>query len=271
MVYQAPGSFHLADPPSTFSPPYLQEPTPVVPRRPTGKERYPNSFYVERITMSKKAEDELTPHTWINILGRKNFIFRACITDEARIDRHRVREQSFYIKSGGEDFYDETNSEGCLYWEQTFEYLELAEMQYFKLQVEIRGLNELKGTRYIDLGIRPWTNDLRDYRFEPGIEDALQDIAHARKTGVVEGARLIVVNATLDNLTEERRPNYSRYNYRLRINPQFQTRTGKGLQQFPFTNGRFRVHTVMVERDRETLEIVKSFGTASQVADITNA
>ena len=189
--------------------------------------------------MSKQAEDDLTGHTWINILGKKHFLFRACITDEARKDRFRIREQSFRITSGKDVFDKETNSEGCLYWEQTFEYLELAEMEYFQLKVTIEGLEEYKGVRYIPLGVRPWNNDLRDYRTEPGIENAKNDISDARKKGVIQDTRLIVVNATFDNLTKERRPDYSRYNYRLRINPQFETRTGKGLQKFSFTNGRF--------------------------------
>ncbi|MCF8060324.1 MAG: hypothetical protein K9K67_13565 [Bacteriovoracaceae bacterium] len=160
------------------------------------------SFDVTVVTASKIDNIGFSGESlWSEIPQHKSINFRTCLNDITL--QVPLQNQTIRIETPMGAFDKETNSQGCLSWDQDFDFHYFSQESLVDYPVRIKGVNGHQGNYLIPLKVNPWasnlTNAIFDERFdELPLENKLQITESKKEAFLFKNINLSYFNSGYD-------------------------------------------------------------------------
>lgn len=205
-------------------------------------------FDVTAISASKSDDIGVGGNSpWSEVPYKKSVTFSACLNDITL--QVPLQNQSLTVVTPLSTFNKETNSQGCLTWDEDFNFSYFEREKLVKYQVTFKGLQGHQGQETINLYVNPWASQLNktvyDERFDelPEVQLENENLDQDFAPFILRNIRLSYFDSGFDQDTA------SAF-YHFRVSAQMEARR-KNLQNNPqslnLEKGHFQFEAVLIE------------------------
>jgi hypothetical protein len=203
---------------------------------------------IQKVSFATFASDS----NWPDLKDRAVVDLKVCILD--RVYLEIIVGEDFEINSDLGSKEDPSNAEGCIHWQEEFDFDYTADETFLNISGDITGNSNYKGARNFKLAVNPWTKQVVD--LDKGgsvqkIKSILSDISKKTFT-----KQLNVNNYNVDVDKVEFIDGGAKLDLITTLTPTILRKLidGKKAKPTKLTGGKFRVEYLLVQREKTTNE-----------------
>ena len=205
------------------------------------------SFDVTVVTAAKIDDLSIGGNShWSELPQTKSITFRACLNDITL--QVPVQNQKIKVKTPLQEVERETNSAGCLSWNDDFDFAYFSQESLIKYPVHIEGLKGHEGNYLINLMVNPWAQSLTEVVYDERFDELPQENI-AAKTSLNEESFLFKnINISYFNSGYDRDSSTAYYDFRLNANLDIRRLSLQGNpRSLKLEKGHYQVKIALIE------------------------